>query len=230
MRVHEAIERRVSTRAFKSAPVPSARVRILIERARRAPSGGNLQPWNVHALAGSALDELKASAAANPFGEAPEYEVYPQALWDPYRSRRFECGEDLYATIPIPRHDKAARLGQLARNGTLFGAPVGLFVCIDRNLGPPQWSDLGMFIQSFMLLATEDGLATCAQEYWSRYPVTLARLLALPQHQMVFCGIALGHPEPDAPINRLRTRRAPFDEWATMRGFDDDQPRHSDPG
>lgn len=228
MHVHEAVERRVSTRAFKPDPVPSPRVRSLLERAHRAPSGGNLQPWNAHALAGSALDELKALVAANPFGETAEYEVYPQGLWEPYRGRRFECGEDLYATLSIPREDKAARLHQLARNWTLFGAPVGIFVCVDRELGPPQWSDLGMFIQSLMLLATEEGLATCAQEYWSRYPATLARLLALPDRQMVFCGVALGYADTDAPINRLRTRRAPFDEWATMRGFEDQDLAASD--
>lgn len=220
MHVSDAVARRVSTRAFRPDPVPLAQVRGLLEAAGRAPSGGNLAPWRVFVLTGGPLDGLKAAAAANPFGEPEEYEVYPKALWDPYRRRRFESGEDLYATIGIPREDRPARLTQLMRNGQLFGAPVGIFVCIDRGMGPPQWSDLGMYIQTLMLLATEQGLATCAQEYWSRYPATLGRLLDLPPELMVFAGVALGRADEAHPINALRTRRDPLDGWATFKGFE----------
>ncbi len=219
MNVTEAVERRISVRSFRSDPVSSQQVLTLLEKASRAPSGGNLQPWRVHALTGAPLAELRQRAVANPLGEPPEYEVYPGSLWDPYRRRRFECGEDLYATIGIPREDRAGRLQQLARNALLFGAPVGLFFSLDRRLGPPQWADLGMFIQTVMLLAVEDGLSTCAQEYWSRYPRTLADLLKLPAEQMVFCGMALGYAD-DHPINTLRTRRDPASDWATLLGFD----------
>lgn len=220
MNVTEAVDRRISIRAFKADPPSGAMVREILQAAARAPSGGNLQPWKVYALAGQPLAELRAKVAANPFGEEPEYEVYPANLWDPFRTRRFECGEDLYATISIPRDDKPARLRQLARNGELFGAPVGLFFCLDRKLGPPQWSDLGMFMQTVMLLAVERGLDTCAQEYWARYPKTLAGALNLPEDHMVFSGMALGYRDEAAPINSLRTRRDPFEAWAEMRGFD----------
>lgn len=219
MNITEAIERRISVRSFRSDPVSSQRVLTLLEKAARAPSGGNLQPWRVHALTGAPLEELRERAVANPLGEPPEYQVYPDSLWDPYRRRRFECGEDLYAAIAIPREDRAQRLQQLARNALLFGAPVGLFFSLDRRLGPPQWADLGMFIQTVMLLAVEDGLSTCAQEYWSLYPRTLADLLELPAEEMVFCGMALGYAD-DHPINTLRTRRDPVSDWATFLGFD----------
>jgi nitroreductase len=218
--VSEAVDHRVSIRAFKPEAPSGAVVREILQAAARAPSGGNLQPWRVYALAGAALAELKARVAANPFGEAPEYDVYPPNLWDPFRTRRFECGEDLYATIGIPREDKPARLRQLARNGELFGAPVGLFFCLDRKLGPPQWADLGMYMQTVMLLAVERGLDTCPQEYWARYPQTLAQVLNLPEDHMVFSGMALGWRDEAAPINTLRTRRDPFETWAEMRGFD----------
>ncbi len=220
MNVTEAVDRRISIRAFKPETPSGAVVREILEAAARAPSGGNLQPWRVYALAGEPLAELKAKVAANPFGEEPEYDVYPANLWDPFRTRRFECGEDLYATISIPREDKPARLRQLARNGELFGAPVGLFFCLDRKLGPPQWSDLGMYMQTVMLLAVERGLDTCAQEYWARYPKTLAETLALPEDHMVFSGMALGWRDEAAPINSLRTRRDPFAVWGELKGFD----------
>jgi nitroreductase len=218
--VTDAVARRVSIRAFKPDTPPAAVVREILEAAARAPSGGNLQPWRVYALAGEALAELKTRVAANPFGETPEYDVYPPNLWDPFRTRRFENGEDLYATIGIPREDKPARLRQLARNGELFGAPVGIFFCLDRKLGPPQWSDVGMYMQNVMLLAVERRLDTCPQEYWARYPQTLAEVLNLPDDHMVFSGMALGWRDETAPINTLRTRRDPFEVWGEMRGFD----------
>ncbi len=221
MNVSQAVAQRISVRAFRPNPVPGAVVREILEAAARAPSGGNLQPWRVHALTGAPLEALKAKVRDNPFGETPEYDVYPANLWEPLRTRRFQCGEDLYATIGIPREDKAARLAQLAKNGELFGAPVGLFFSLDRKVGPPQWSDVGMLMQTIMLLAVERGLATCAQEYWARYPQTLAEVLSLPADHMIFSGMALGYADETAPINTLRTRRDPFEVWGEMLGFDE---------
>lgn len=221
MNVSQAVAQRISVRAFRPDPVAGALVREILEAAARAPSGGNLQPWRVHALTGAPLEALKARVRENPFGETPEYDVYPANLWEPLRTRRYQCGEDLYATIGIPREDKAARLTQLAKNGELFGAPVGLFFSLDRRVGPPQWSDVGMLMQTIMLLAVERGLATCAQEYWARYPQTLTEVLTLPEDHMIFSGMALGYADQTAPINTLRTRRDPFEVWGEMRGFND---------
>jgi nitroreductase len=220
MNVTDAVAARVSVRAFKPDPVPGALLRELLEKAHRAPSGGNLQPWRVHAVTGAPLEELKAKVGANLSGETPEYDVYPPDLWDPFRTRRFECGEDLYATIGIPREDKPARLRQLFKNTQFFGAPVGIFFSLDRKLGPPQWADVGMYMQTLMLLAVEAGLATCAQEFWARYPRTVGDFLGLPEDHMLFSGMALGYADASEPINSLRTRRDPFDVWAQMRGFD----------
>jgi nitroreductase len=220
MNVSEAVDRRVSVRAFLDKAVPGDLVREILVAAQRAPSGGNLQPWRVHALTGAPLEALKAKVAANPAGEEPEYDVYPPNLWDPFRTRRFQCGEDLYATIGIPREDKPARLRQLFRNTQFFGAPVGLFFSLDRQLGPPQWADVGMYMQTVMLLAVGRGLATCAQEFWARYPKTVAEHIALPDDHMLFSGMALGWPDETAPINSLRTRRDPFEVWCAMEGFE----------
>jgi len=220
MNVSEAVAKRTSVRAFRPDPVPGSVVRDILERAARAPSGGNLQPWQVYAIAGPPLAEFKARVAANPFGEAPEYDVYPPNLWDPFRTRRFKNGEDLYATIAIPREDKPARLRQLAKNGEFFGAPVGIFFCLDRKLGPPQWADLGMYMQNVMLLALEQGLDTCPQEYWARYPQTVGEFLRLPEHLMLFSGMALGYRDASHPINTLVAERDPFEAWGELRGFD----------
>jgi nitroreductase len=220
MNVSDAIARRISIRAFKSDPVSGELVAEMLARAAQAPSGGNLQPWRVYALTGEPLAQFKALVAANPFGEEAEYDVYPPNLWEPFRTRRWQNGEDLYASIGIPREDKPARLRQLARNGEFFGAPVGLFFCLDRKLGPPQWADIGMFMQNVMLLAVERGLDTCPQEFWARYPKTVAAFLGLPDDHMLFAGMALGYRDDDHPINTLKASRDAFEIWGELRGFD----------
>jgi nitroreductase len=223
MDVRDAVASRFSCRAFLPTAVPLATVREILERAARAPSGGNLQPWRVHALAGAVLEDLKARirpyAPSNPRGEGAEYQVYPSPLKEPYNSRRFEVGADLYRAIGIPREDRPGRYRQYARNFEFFGAPIGLIFTIDRSMGPPQWSDLGMYIQTVMLLARAYGLDTCSIEAWTHWHKTVSAFLALPAEEMVFCGMALGHGDPAAPINSWRSTREAVDGFAVFAGF-----------
>lgn len=219
MNVTEAVQKRISVRAFKPDPVAPELVREILTIGARAPSGGNLQPWRVYAVAGAPLDEIRRQASANPMGEEPEQVVYPENLWEPMRSRRFESGEALYAVLGIPRENKAARLQQLARNGLLFDAPVGLFFCLPRGVGEAQWTDLGMLMQTIMLLAEERGLGTCAQRYWARYHSMLHAALKAPADYQIFGGIALGYVDETAPINSLRTTRDPLESWGELIGF-----------
>jgi nitroreductase len=213
----------MSCRAFLPAPVPEATVRAILEQARRAPSGGNLQPWWVDVLTGEPLAQflaiVRGKLPSSPRGEPPEYDIYPPDLIEPYRSRRHQCAEDMYATIKVPREDKPARLRHFARNFEFFGAPVALFFSLDRTMGAPQWSDVGMYMQSVMLLAREHGLHTCAQEAWSHWAKTAGEFLQLPPGRILFSGMALGHRDEAHPINGLRTARATLEEFATLRGF-----------
>jgi nitroreductase len=221
--VTEAVRDRYSARAFLDRPVKRSLIEELLELTARAPSGGNLQPWHVDILSGEPLQVLKMrvseSLAASPRGEGTEFPVYPPALEEPWRNRRFRVGEQLYEAIGIPREDRGARLGQFARNYDLFGAPVGLFFSIERSFGPPQWAHLGMFIQTLMLLATERGLATCAQEAWAAVHKTVAEVLSIPASRMLYCGMALGWPDPDHPINGWRSEREPLHVFARFAGF-----------
>jgi nitroreductase len=223
MSVAEIVRARRSVRAFLDRPVDRAAIAFILETARFAPSGGNLQPWHVDVLTGEALAELKdrvrASLAARPAGEDTEFNVYPPALGEPWRGRRFASGEQLYAAIAIPREDRPARLRQFARNFDLFGAPVGLFFSIPRHFGPPQWAHLGMFMQNVMLLAEERGLATCAQEAWALVHRTVGAFLGLPEDRLFYCGMALGHADESDPINNWRTEREPLESFARFAGF-----------
>lgn len=221
--VSEAVERRMSVRRFLSTPVQKDVLLDILDRARRAPSGGNVQPWRVHAVTGAALEALVRSVsdqiAAGKL-EEPEYEIYPRTLWEPHRSYRFKTGEDMYGLVGIAREDRAARLQHFAGNYRFFGAPVGMFFSLDQRFGPPQWSDVGMLMQTIMLLAVERGLDTCAQECWSLWPGTVKAHLGLGDESLLFSGMALGYRDADAPINQLRTDRAPTEAFVSLHGFD----------
>lgn len=219
MKTSEAIKQRISTRAFTAQTVPETDVRDLLDIARFAPSGGNLQPWKVIAVAGAARDAVVELAMTNLPGNAGERFVYPPQLWEPYRSRRYKLGEDMYALLGIPRENKAARLQHLARNFSFFGAPVGLFFIIDTRMGYGQWAHLGMFMQSLALAACERGLASCMQEAWAMMRAPLHAHFGLPENEMIYCGMALGYSDESAPVNKLRSEREPVDGFARFFGF-----------
>ncbi len=221
MDVSEAVRARRSVRGFLDTPVDVAVLRGLAEAAARAPSGGNLQPWHVHIVTDDALARLKTAVAAKLMRgetETPDYAVYPPDLDDPYRARRSDIGEALYGHLGIPRDDRVARRRWFAENFAFFGAPGAYFCSVDRGMGPPQWSDLGMYLQTLMLLAVEAGLATCPQECWAMFPDTVGRVLGLPERRMLFCGVAIGFEDMSAPANALRSARADAGEWLSVAG------------
>lgn len=220
MTVSEAVRTRRSIRAFLDKPVDLDLLRDLIARATRAPSGGNLQPWHLHLLAGERMVEFKALMAKRvktaPFGVGSEYPVYPEKLGEPWRSRRFAVGEGMYAALGISREEKIRRLDWFAHNYRFFGAPVGLFCYVPRTHGPPQWSDCGMMLQTLMLLLREAGLDSCAQEAWATHHDTVDAFLKPADDLMLFTGMAIGYRDPDAAVNRFPVDRAPLDEVLTV--------------
>lgn len=214
MNVVDAVYKRKSIRKFRPAPVSNDELRALLNDASRAPSGGNVQPWRIYVINGESMPRMKEFLAAQPPLDTPEYEIYPAGLTEPYRTNRFNIGEQMYATIGIAREDKDGRRRQFAANNDFFDAPAALFCYVDRQMGLPQWSDLGMFLQTFMLLAVERGLATCAQEYWSVRHKAVTAFVNAPENEMLFCGMSIGYADDSAPINTLVSERMPLDQWA----------------
>jgi nitroreductase len=226
MTVYEALASRRSVRDFLPTPVSGDTIRRVLAAAARAPSGGNVQPWHIDVVAGAKLDELKAimqrrlqEVAAGDTSEQPEYDIYPKDLVAPYRDYRWQLGEAMYAALDIPREDRSARLRWFARNYQFFGAPLALFCSIDRRMGPPQWSDLGMYLQSVMLLLREEGLDSCPQECWSVYPRTVGNFIGLPPERMLFCGMAIGHANIQHPVNNFVPARAELSQFARFHGL-----------
>ncbi|MEY4270469.1 MAG: hypothetical protein RLZZ58_1685 [Pseudomonadota bacterium] len=223
MRVAQALNQRRSVRAFTDQPVDAALLRTLLETAQRAPSGGNLQPWQAVIVTGAPWQRLKdvvaTRIAMGAEGQQMEYAIYPEFLPDPWKARRFGLGEALYAALDIPRENKMGRMLQFAQNYQGFGAPVMLFLHTPRTMGPPQWSDMGMWLQSLMLLLTESGLGSCAQECWAAYGETVRTALGIGDDQILFCGLAIGHADLTKPVNNWPVPRASIDDVIRWEGF-----------
>ena len=220
MKVSDAIKSRISTRAFLDKPVSEETIRELLDISRWSPSGGNLQPWRVHVVMGPARDRfvetVKQAIADNPMANEAEIAIYPPKLGEPWRTRRYNVGEAMYALLGVPREDKPARIQHLMRNYEFFGAPVGLFFSIDRQFDKGQWAHLGMFIQTLTLAAEEMGLATCMQEAWAARAKTVSDFLGLKDNEQLYCGMALGYADKAAKVNELRSSRAPVNEFSTF--------------
>ena len=213
---------RRSVRAFRPDPVPRATVARLIELARTAPRGANRQPGRFHARAGPALAGLAATlseAAAAGRPAVAEYSYFPDPMSPDLKDLQRAAGYALYAALGIDRRDTAGRRAQFARNYRFFDAPVGIVVTIDRAMGKGCFMDLGMAIATLLIAAEARGLGACGIGALANYGDLVHRHLDLPDSEMVVCGIALGHADPDHPANRVRTERRPLDAFATFRGF-----------
>ena len=216
MNVTEAVLSRASIRAFNKTPVENTLIKDLLAKSSRAPSGGNLQPWKIFVLNNDSMDQFLTFQENWNIPESPAYEIYPKKLKEPYRKSRYELGEQMYKTLGIGRENKEARILQVMKNFEFFGAPAAFFCFVDRQMGPPQWSDLGMFLQTFMLLAKEQGLDTCAQEAWSIKHDSVSNFLGAPKDEMLFCGMSIGYQDQSALINQLESKRRPIEEWASF--------------
>lgn len=214
MKVSDAVLNRRSIRAFKSDPIENNVLRELLEKSARSATGGNLQPWKIKVLNGQRMKDFLAFQDAWTKPETPAYDIYPPKLKEPYRTSRYELGEQMYDLLGIKREDKEGRINQVLRNFKFFDAPAAIFCFVDKQMGPPQWSDLGMFLQTFMLLAQEQGIDTCAQEAWSIKNDSVSEFVGVDDGDMLFCGVAIGYKDDDAKINKLKSERRPLDEWA----------------
>ncbi len=213
--VDAAITSRRSMRAFLPTPVPRAEIEAILAVASRAPSGTNTQPWKVHVLTGAAKAALSSeirSAYDDPEQRAQhteQYAYYPTQWQSPYIDRRRKVGWDLYGLLGIAKTDKERMHAQHGRNYAFFDAPVGLMFSIDRVMQQGSWLDYGMFLQSVMVAARGRGLDTCPQAAFTQFHRIIERHLGLTEHEMVVCGMSLGHADPAAVENSLVTEREP---------------------
>lgn len=213
----KAIEGRRSIRRFLPNVVEPETIRAILKAASRAASGTNIQPWFVHIVSGEARDRVSRAvrAAAEAGEQSLEYEYLPAKLPEPYLSRRRAVGYALYTLYGIERHDMAARAEAALRNYDFFGAPVGLFFTLERDLPLGAWLDCGMFMQNVMLAARAHGLETCPQQAWCNHGAVVHRELSIPDSHILLSGMAIGYADPDAPENSLVSERADVAEFTS---------------
>lgn len=220
----EAITTRRAVRAFLPTPVSRDTVEALLALASRSPSGSNIQPWKVRVVAGEARDRLcreilGAIDRGETSGHRREWNYYPSHWREPFLGRRRKIGWDLYGLLGIAKGDFEGTERQRRRNYEFFGAPVGLVFTLDEDLQIGSWLDLGIFLGTFMIAARGRGLDTCPQAAFADFHAIIRRELAIPESEIVICGMALGYPDPGAAENRLVTERASPAEFATFEGF-----------
>ena len=216
MNVHDALAARKSVRAFLDNPLSRDVVSRVLDSARNSPSGVNTQPWQVAAVMGEKKEALqKMIEDAFDRGEKPQmdYQYYPLKWAEPYKTRRFQCGLQLYAALEIKREEKERRREQWIANYRAFDAPVMLYFFMDPGMETGSYMDYGMFLQSVMLAAVAQGLATCPQAALGEYPKIVKDVLGYPEDSILICGMALGYEDTTAKVNSYRTTREPVDTF-----------------
>lgn len=216
--VDGVIRSRRSVRGFLPTPIPQTTISEIIETASRAPSGSNIQPWQVYVVTGSAKERL-TQELLDVFNDpdkkslhTPEYAYYPKTWVEPFLSRRRKVGFDLYAQVGILRGQTQEMHRQHAKNFAFFGAPVALFFSIPRQMEQGSWLDYGMFLQNILIAAQARGLSTCPQAAFISYHQIVAAHLGFTPNEQLVCCISLGYEDKLAPANQLVTERKPLSE------------------
>lgn len=210
MNVIEAIKKRQSVRAYLPRAVEPEKLLRILDVARYAPSGVNTQPWQVAVVGGATKERLQQQLEAEYRRGEParmDYQYYPERWEEPYRARRRACGLKLYGAVGIGREDTERQLDQRAANFRAFDAPLMLFFFMDPVMSTGSYLDYGMFLQTLMLAAVAEGLATCPQASVTEYPEIVKKVLEYPEDSVLVCGLALGYADERHPINDYRTER-----------------------
>jgi nitroreductase len=221
MNTIDALKQRKSTRAFLNKVVEREKIDTILSAASHAPSGVNTQPWQVAVVTGEAKKNLQAKVEAafrgGDLGKA-DYSYYPDQWVSPYKDRRKECGLLMYSTLEIEREDKQRQQDQWAANYRSFDSPVMMLFFVDSVMQTGSYMDYGMFLQSLMLAAVDQGLATCPQASLADYPEIIKAELGYADDTILLCGIALGYEDTRAVVNSYRTPRERVDSFS--RYFD----------
>ncbi len=219
MDVRQVVRERRSIRKFKPDPVPEALIREILNEARWAPSWGNTQPWDFYVLTADALKRFKeANRKKLDEGAASVPDIrMPESWTDPLKKRYAGVGKRTLEALAISREDVKARTEYARFMFQLFEAPCLVVACIDKRSASPEYAmlDIGLVTQTICLLAQNRGMGTCVMACAVRYPSLLREFLPKAENKWMAAGIALGYPDPEAPINKFERERAPLEEIVT---------------
>jgi nitroreductase len=220
MHVAEAVASRRSIRAFLDKPVPLELIRRVLDQARMAPSGCNFQPWEATVFTGAPLRALQERLLASEPDQPLEYDFSAPGTVEKYRSRLRALGANMYGAMGVGRDQADLREAFSRSNMLSFGAPILLLCHFPKLMKEPQWSDIGMWLQTIMLLLRGEGLDSCPQESMGLYGRTIKDHLGLADDRMLFCGLAIGWRDADVAVNNFERPRVALEEQIAFVGFD----------
>ena len=212
MSLAEALRRRRSVRGFRPDPVPPAVLEEVFGLAQLAPSNCNIQPWKAFVASGPVRDELRrrmVDQVSRGVPIRPDFEHLPH-FEGVYRRRQVDCAVELYNNMGIARDDREGRARASLRNFELFDAPHVVFIGMERQFGVTVALDVGMYIQTLMLVMTSYGIGSCAQGSMRYYPDDVREVFAEPDSTAILCGISFGYEDESVPANRTRVGREPL--------------------
>lgn len=219
MSVTDALAQRRTIRAFKPDPVPAETIREIVDLARQSASNSNTQPWHIAVVSGDARDRLeKALLDAITSGSKPhpEWPAGGVGLKGDYKQRQIDCAMGYYDTVGVSRDDKAARQKLLLRNWSFFGAPHAAFLSMPKTMHRANAIDIGIFLQSLMLLMTERGIASCPQGALAAYPDPVRAVVDVPDDNGIIVGLSFGYADTKAKANDVQMPREPLDRIASF--------------
>jgi nitroreductase len=216
MELREAIRNRRSIRQFLIKPVPEEMIRDIIADALWAPSWGNTQPWEIVVVSGEKVEEFKKKneeALLN--GQAAQTDIPMPQVWpDAYLNRYKDLGKGVLSSLAIDREDKEARLRHFVRMFGLFDAPALILLTLDKELALEYaMLDIGIYLQTFCLLAHERGLGTCIMAVTVSYADLVREVFSISENKTIVMGAILGWPDPEAPVNHFDRQRGSLEEF-----------------
>lgn len=217
----QLLAQRRSVRAYLPTPVGDALLHDVLQQARLAPSGANLQPGVFVQVRGAVRETLSTElidAWREGREEEEDYSYFPKPMPHTLRRRQVAAAQALYGALGVARDDRAGRDTQFERNFCFFNAPVALIVTMEHGFGSGGYMDLGMTLYGLMLAAQGKGLATCAIGAMASYPNLIRQHLGLNASSHIVCGMALGYADPQAPVNQTQTTRCELDEYFKVVG------------
>lgn len=217
--VSEAIANRRSTRGYLDKPVPKEIIREVLDIARLAPSNSNTQPWHIAIVSGEARRQLQADImAAIDGGEAPnpQWPAGGVGLTGAYKERQYECAFTYYDALGIAREDKMERALTVLKNWEFFGAPHAAFISMPNTMNRANAVDLGIFLQSIMLLFAERGIGCIPQGALAAYPEPVKKICDIPEENGIVVGMSFGYRDDNAAINEVYQSRRALDDIASF--------------
>jgi len=217
MDLTDAVNERISIRAFKPDPVSLNVLEEILAGALRAPSWGNTQPWYLAAVGGETLTTILSKTSERVAGGVPPQPEIPfPSNWTAAQKQRYkQVGISLFQALGIGREDKEKKDEYFESMRNLFGAPRLIYACTNRPCSPYNLLDVGAILQTIALLAADRGLGTCLLSKSVLYPDIIREHVDIPEDRTIVVGMAVGYPVEDHPANTFRSTRGNLDEFVT---------------